>query len=630
MRLKKIWPMVLCIVFLASCSKDDASSPSTTATPTITDLSPNYGPVGWEFTITGTNFSTTATENTVKIGTVTATIVGNTTTTSIKATVPTGATTEKVSVTVGGKTGTSSENFIVTDDPVAVGDPPVIESQAFEAAEDIAETEIIGTLQASDPEGDDLTFSIAANDNGLFDITEADGILSLAEGRNLDFESNTEHTISVSVSDGSNSTTATVTITVTNVADTLAEDPNSFVTTWTTPSDSFELIIGTNNGLDYDFSIDWGDGTVENLSVLTEDPSHTYATAGTYTVAINGGFPAIQMYRFEVDELVPSQQALIGIEQWGAIAWENFNSAFGDCANLIEYNAEDVPDLSNVEDLSNMFYGATLFNGAIGGWDTTNVTDISGMFSGAENFNQDISNWVTSNVINMYGMFFRATSFNQPIGEWNTGRVTDMAHMFSGATKFNEYIGDWDTSEVTVMNNMFTDADSFNQDISTKNNGTSWNTALVTDMTAMFSGAEDFDQDIGNWNTSKVTQMVGMFNLAPSFNRNLENWDTSKVISMLLMFNGAESFDQNVGDWDLSSIAHMANMFDDSGMSSTNMNATLIGWADYVEQNGGPINLVVGMQGITVCGPEVDVAGMLLANDNGWQFPGLTNLPNCP
>nr|WP_299337902.1 Ig-like domain-containing protein [Allomuricauda sp.] len=99
-------------LFFVSCSNDDdAGSPI----PTIDKIDPAQGPVGTVVTIEGSNFSDTDAENTVKIGNTTATVV-TATTTRINITVPEGATTGPISVTVGGKTGTSSSNFTVTED----------------------------------------------------------------------------------------------------------------------------------------------------------------------------------------------------------------------------------------------------------------------------------------------------------------------------------------------------------------------------------------------------------------------------------------------------------------------------------------------------------------------------------
>ncbi len=70
--------------------------------PTITSIDPGSGEVGTEVTITGTNFSTTASENTVSFNGIVATII-SVTTTSITTTVPDGATSGPVSVDVNGQ-----------------------------------------------------------------------------------------------------------------------------------------------------------------------------------------------------------------------------------------------------------------------------------------------------------------------------------------------------------------------------------------------------------------------------------------------------------------------------------------------------------------------------------------------
>jgi IPT/TIG domain len=84
------------------------------AAPTITSFTPAFGPVGTSVIITGTNFSGTGfTTTSVKFNNVTATFVVNSAT-QITATVPTGATTGKISVTTPGGTATSTANFTVS------------------------------------------------------------------------------------------------------------------------------------------------------------------------------------------------------------------------------------------------------------------------------------------------------------------------------------------------------------------------------------------------------------------------------------------------------------------------------------------------------------------------------------
>ncbi|MCK0162237.1 BspA family leucine-rich repeat surface protein, partial [Allomuricauda sp. F6463D] len=236
---------------------------------------------------------------------------------------------------------------------------------------------------------------------------------SLADGKELDFETAEEHVLTVTVTDGTESVDATITITVVNVIESMFEDPASFITTWEVPENNFELEIGTNDDFDYDFTIDWGDGTIEQLVDL-QDPTHVYATAGTYKVAIQGDFPQILVTN-------SSYHTLRGINQWGAIEWKSFHYAFSLCLNM-EYHATDMPDLSQVSELEGMFYKAESFNGDISGWDVSNVTDMSLMFSDAISFDQNLSGWDIGMVTSMVDMFngsgMSALNFSNTLIGW--------------------------------------------------------------------------------------------------------------------------------------------------------------------------------------------------------------------
>ena len=352
---------------------------------------------------------------------------------------------------------------------------------------------------------------------------------------------------------------------------------DAFVTTWEANGTGFKIETqGGTDLTDYNFTINWGDGTSENVTGDDPDPSHTYQQAGTYTVSITGTFASPRLgFGF-------SGQTLLSIDQWGSIQWESMDSAF-EFAESMTYTATDEPDLSGVTSMRSMFRDAQSFNGDISGWDVSSVEDMSGMFAGAEAFNQNIGGWEVSSVTDMSGMFGRtfssdATSFNQDIGGWDVSNVASMSSMFAGASAFNQDIGSWDVSNVTSMFGMFNGASTFNQDIG------EWDVSRVTSMNAMFLRAASFDQNIGEWDVSSVQSMETMFADASAFNQDIGGWDVSSVVETDFMFAGASVFNQDIGGWDVSSVNDMDAMF----FEATSFDQDLSDWdVSNVEDFGG-------------------------------------------
>ncbi|MFC4740493.1 BspA family leucine-rich repeat surface protein [Flavobacterium ponti] len=293
----------------------------------------------------------------------------------------------------------------------------------------------------------------------------------------------------------------------------------SFITTWKTDnagiSNSNQITIPTN-GNGYNYSIDWeNDGIIDNTNV-TGTITHTYATAGTYTVAITGNFPRIYFNN------TGDQLKILSVEQWGSISWRSFQNSFYGCSNLV-INAADTPNLTLVSNMANAFRDATSLNQNLDTWDVSNVTNMSNMFNGATNFNVNISNWDVSNVVNMSNMFNGATSFNRNINGWNVSNVINMAGMFRDATSF--------------------------------------------------------DRNLGGWNVANVTNMASMFYGATVFNRNIGGWDVSSVTLMNSMLRNAPAFDQNLGNWNVSNVTNMNNMLRGSKLSDANYDSLLAGWS---------------------------------------------------
>ena len=344
----------------------------------------------------------------------------------------------------------------------------------------------------------------------------------------------------------------------------------SFTTTWKTTTSGDSITIPTKGGsdvTDYNFWIDWGDGTEpENAMGDDPNPPHTYDTAGTFTVQITGTFP-----HFYLNNAVAIKAKLLSVEQWGNIAWESMARMFHGASNLT-LNDTDTPILSGVTDMSRMFQSASAFNQDISGWNVSSVTNMGYMFFNATAFNQDISGWNVSSVTDMRTMFGTAFVFNQDIGGWNVSNVENMDVMFNNAYAFDQDIGEWNVGSVSDMSFMFSSARAFNQDIG------DWNVDSVTNMAEMFNNAPAFNQDISGWNVSSVTDMASMFSGARAFNQDIGEWKVDSVMNMLSMFWNATAFNQDLSGWNVSKVTNMTGMLNNSGLSTYHYEELLIAW----------------------------------------------------
>ena len=232
----------------------------------------------------------------------------------------------------------------------------------------------------------------------------------------------------------------------------------------------FKLPLTTSTGLN--IVVDWGDATTSTITNhLDAAVTHTYASAGTYSISITGTLPGWQFTN------VGDKLKILNIASWGVLNITT-NSIFRGCTNLIS-NATDAP--------------------------TITTTDLSFTFRDCTNFNNNVGSWNVSAVTIMTSMFNSATAFNNggssSIGTWNTGAVTTMGSMFSGAAAFNQPLT-WNTGAVTNMGSMFSGAIAFNSTL------TFTSTALVASMSSMFNGATAFQQNIGSWNVANVTSFT--------------------------------------------------------------------------------------------------------------------------
>ena len=193
----------------------------------------------------------------------------------------------------------------------------------------------------------------------------------------------------------------------------------------TTTSSETVVIPGTGTGYSYD--IDWDDGTVQT-GQTSNAPSHVYATAGVYQVAISGTFPRVY-YNNGAYKLQPT-----GIVQWGdENTWSPIQvNAFYSCSNL----AGSIPD-DSLTIFNSLTIGTLMFRG----------TSISGSLPAGMT--------LASLTIGQSMFFDTSISGALPAG-MTLALVTDGNSMFKGTSISGSLPAGMTLASLTNGNNMFT------------------------------------------------------------------------------------------------------------------------------------------------------------------------------
>ena len=310
------------------------------------------------------------------------------------------------------------------------------------------------------------------------------------------------------------------------------------------------------------------DGTLITQQTGVDDNfSFTAPTPGNYkvTAAPEG------ITRFQASH-GNSEKALLFVNQFGDVKWQNMQGAFSHCENMQFADGIDAPNLEQVKDMSSMFYKCHSFNAPLDDWDVRHVESLNNLFAECEVFNQPLNNWNTGSVTDMDGVFSGCKAFDQPLFLWDVSKVTTMNGMFNGCETFNQPLDSWNVHIVKEMKGLFNGCKTFNQPLD------KWYVRRVTKMSGMFEDCQKFNQPLNSWEVYEVTDMEGMFLNCQSFNQPLNEWDVSEVVNMKKIFQGCTSFNQDLGAWKLEKCTHIG--LGKSGIDIENFSKTLEKWAN--------------------------------------------------
>lgn len=172
---------------------------------------------------------------------------------------------------------------------------PTIADQTFSVDENSAEGTVIGTVTASDVDGDALTFSIASGDaDGYFALT-TDGELSVADVTGFDFEAAASFSLGIAVQDGAGgSAEATVTVSVNDVNEAPLIEDQSFALDENSANGTAigSVVADDPEGNDLNYTLTGGDANTFSLSSegalsVNDNTSLDFETNPTFSLTVS-------------------------------------------------------------------------------------------------------------------------------------------------------------------------------------------------------------------------------------------------------------------------------------------------------------------------------------------------------
>ena len=181
-----------------------------------------------------------------------------------------------LSLTDGEETVDKDISIVITN----VNDiAPVFTSEAtFSAAENQTS---IGTVTATDAEGDDVTFTVSGDELA---ITSA-GVLTFKTAP--DYETKSTYTETVTASDGTNTSTQDITVNVTNVNDNAPVFTSSATFSAAENQTAINTVTATDaDGDDVTFKVSGSELAITSTGVLTFASAPDYETKSSYTATV--------------------------------------------------------------------------------------------------------------------------------------------------------------------------------------------------------------------------------------------------------------------------------------------------------------------------------------------------------
>ena len=186
-------------------------------------------------------------------------------------------------MTVSDGTASATQTITVNVTNLNDNNPAITSSATFSAAENQTS---IGTVSATDADGDSLTYSISGSEINI----SSSGVLTFATAP--DYETKTSYTATVTVSDGINSTTQNITVNVTDVAENVGPVISGLASSVSVAENQTSVIsvsASDANGDTLSYSLSGTDAasfSINSSGVITFDAAPNYESKNSYSITV--------------------------------------------------------------------------------------------------------------------------------------------------------------------------------------------------------------------------------------------------------------------------------------------------------------------------------------------------------
>ena len=198
----------------------------------------------------------------------------------------------------------------------------------------------------------------------------------------------------------------------------------------------------------YNVSIYHGDGILSDITTW-DDPAwtHTYPSAGEYTVYIAGTFTGLKF------DSGGDRLKLTGLERYGVFKTGNQTDVFAGCANLV-ITATDILDISEETTLRGFIKGCESIVSIpnFASWDFSNIGSFRDFADGATLYNDSQISSVSMPNNTSLRASFRNTALSYSISNLISANVTDIVNTLNGSNIDDNFSGS-DFSSVTDATN---------------------------------------------------------------------------------------------------------------------------------------------------------------------------------